>query len=158
MSLSAKQEERKKRLQQLKKVASQNDGKRHREDDQVINFKSYKPNSVELVDFQKEMPLIGEEALRANVDTVETRVLEINKQVTEENSKLVGQELDLENLAPRKPNWDLKRDLEKKMKRLDKLTAIAMAEIIRERLIASHDLDLEAADQDIRANINNDDD
>jgi coiled-coil domain-containing protein 12 len=154
MSLSAKQEERKKRLQQLKKVAVQNDGKRHREDDQVINFKSYKPTSVELVDFQKDMPLIGEEALRANVDTVETRVLEINKQVVEENSK-AGQELDLENLAPRKPNWDLKRDLEKKMKRLDKLTAIAMSEIIRERLIASHELDLEAADQDIQANINN---
>lgn len=38
------------------------------------------------------------------------------------------------NLQPKKPNWDLKRDVEKKMEKLDKRTQRAIYEIIRQRL------------------------
>ena len=37
---------------------------------------------------------------------------------------------DLNNLAPRKVDWDLKRDLTKKLQKLEKLTKKAIAEII----------------------------
>ncbi|XP_074139208.1 coiled-coil domain-containing protein 12 isoform X2 [Sminthopsis crassicaudata] len=44
------------------------------------------------------------------------------------------EEVDLANLAPRKPDWDLKRDVAKKLEKLEKRTQRAIAELIRERL------------------------
>ena len=35
---------------------------------------------------------------------------------------------------PRKPNWDLKRDVERKLARLQKTTARAVAELVRDRV------------------------
>jgi coiled-coil domain-containing protein 12 len=42
---------------------------------------------------------------------------------------------DLVNLAPRKPDWDLKRDVAKKLAKLEKRTQRAIAVLIRERLM-----------------------
>ncbi len=47
----------------------------------------------------------------------------------------VTEDVDLLSLAPRKPDWDLKRDVEKKLKRLEKRTTRAIAELTRERLL-----------------------
>ncbi|CAF0809647.1 unnamed protein product [Didymodactylos carnosus] len=44
-------------------------------------------------------------------------------------------DVDLTTLAPRKPDWDLKRDVEKKLKRLEKRTTRAIAELTRQRLL-----------------------
>ena len=44
------------------------------------------------------------------------------------------EELDFMNLAPRKPDWDLKRDIAPKLAKLERRTARAIGEIIRERL------------------------
>ena len=41
---------------------------------------------------------------------------------------------DFTNLAPRKPDWDLKRDVAPKLARLERRTQRAIAELIRERL------------------------
>lgn len=38
------------------------------------------------------------------------------------------------NVAPRKQNWDLKRDVAKKMERLNRLTQKAVVELLREKL------------------------
>ena len=38
---------------------------------------------------------------------------------------------DLEKLAPRKPDWDLKRDVSKKLEKLESRTQRAIAELIR---------------------------
>jgi len=46
----------------------------------------------------------------------------------------VSDEVDLLNLAPRKPDWDLKRDIKVKLDKLERRTQKAIAEIIRERL------------------------
>ncbi|KAK3106524.1 hypothetical protein FSP39_021845, partial [Pinctada imbricata] len=46
---------------------------------------------------------------------------------------------DLINLAPRKPDWDLKRDVAKKLEKLERRTQKAIAELIRERLKASNE-------------------
>ena len=40
----------------------------------------------------------------------------------------------------RKANWDLKRDVEKKLTKLEKRTKRAMAELIREKLRAEKDM------------------
>lgn len=38
------------------------------------------------------------------------------------------------NIAPKKANWDLKRDVEKKLDKLNRRTQRAIVEIIRERM------------------------
>ena len=40
----------------------------------------------------------------------------------------------MENLAPRKPDWDLKRHVAKKLAKLEKRTQRTIAVLIRERL------------------------
>jgi coiled-coil domain-containing protein 12 len=45
-------------------------------------------------------------------------------------------------LAPKKPNWDLKRDVEKKLEKLDRRTQRAIYEIIRQRLEGDKDANL----------------
>ena len=47
------------------------------------------------------------------------------------------EELDIINLAPRMPDWDLKRDIAKKLEKLERRTARAIGEIIRDRLKAN---------------------
>lgn len=42
--------------------------------------------------------------------------------------------MDITNLAPRKPDWDLKRDVAKKLEKLERRTQRAIAELIRDRL------------------------
>ncbi|ODN00068.1 Coiled-coil domain-containing protein 12 [Orchesella cincta] len=54
-------------------------------------------------------------------------------------TKLV-EDVDLTNLAPRKPDWDLKRDVAPKLARLERRTQKAIAELILERLKNSQDL------------------
>ena len=54
----------------------------------------------------------------------------------------VIEDVDLLSLAPRKPDWDLKRDAEKKLKRLEKRTAKAIAELTRERLLTGQERSL----------------
>lgn len=41
---------------------------------------------------------------------------------------------DLTSLAPRKPDWDLKRDVAPKLQKLERRTQKAIAELILERL------------------------
>jgi coiled-coil domain-containing protein 12 len=48
--------------------------------------------------------------------------------------------LDLFKLQPKKPNWDLKRDLEAKMKPLDVATDNAIARLVRERVAAQREM------------------
>ncbi|KAG9254579.1 putative cell cycle control protein cwf18 [Emericellopsis atlantica] len=45
--------------------------------------------------------------------------------------------IDLFKLQPKKPNWDLKRDLEKKMEILNVRTDNAIARLVRERIAAA---------------------
>lgn len=47
---------------------------------------------------------------------------------------MVLEDLDISSLAPRKPDWDLKRDVSKKLEKLERRTQKAIAELIWERL------------------------
>lgn len=46
---------------------------------------------------------------------------------------------EIGNLAPRKPDWDLKRNIEKKLEKLERRTQKAIAELIIERLQPNQD-------------------
>lgn len=89
MSLESKQEERKKRLAQLKAAASAGT-KRSNDEEQDkgvgLRFRSYQPDSVELKDFVGEAPAVGPEATEKGLDTVEARVAEIEEKVLEEEN------------------------------------------------------------------------
>ena len=57
---------------------------------------------------------------------------EIRKKAEEEEQDDKG--VDLFKLQPKKPNWDLKRDLEKKLEILNVRTENAIAKMVRERI------------------------
>lgn len=85
-------------------------------------FRSYKPQDEGL----KESVL--PDAKPGDIET------EVKDQLDAAKSKVVIEELDITNLAPRKPDWDLKRDVAKKLERLERRTQKAIAELIRDRL------------------------
>nr|XP_034340499.1 coiled-coil domain-containing protein 12-like [Arvicanthis niloticus] len=58
----------------------------------------------------------------------------VKKQLEAAKPEPVIEEVDLANLAPRKPDWDLKRDVAKKLEKLEKRTQRAIAELIHEWL------------------------
>ncbi|XP_052888225.1 coiled-coil domain-containing protein 12 [Anopheles moucheti] len=93
-------------------------------------FRNYKPETEEL---QELMPMDD------HAGVVEKEVgthLEMMK------TPIVIEEIDIVNLAPRKPDWDLKRDVSKKLEKLERRTQKAIAELIRERLKAGQEQDI----------------
>lgn len=82
-------------------------------------------------------PKLGfEQAPTEDQETLEDRAA----QIAEETARQADQEaredkpIDLFKLQPKKPNWDLKRDLAKKMEILDVRTDNAIARLVRERI------------------------
>ena len=58
----------------------------------------------------------------------------VKDEIAQETQGLVINELDFISLAPRKPDWDLKRDVAPKLDKLERRTQKTIAELIRERL------------------------
>ncbi|KAJ8984852.1 hypothetical protein NQ317_013053 [Molorchus minor] len=85
-------------------------------------FRSYKPTDEALNE------LLLEPATPGDVTS------EVEEQLESAKSKIVIDQLDVTSLAPRKPDWDLKRDVAKKLAKLERQTQRAIAELIRERL------------------------
>ncbi|XP_055269642.1 coiled-coil domain-containing protein 12 isoform X1 [Moschus berezovskii] len=94
------------------------EGEKHRE----LRLRNYVPEDEDLK--QRRVP-------QAKPVAVEEKVKE---QLEAAKPEPVIEEVDLANLAPRKPDWDLKRDVAKKLEKLEKRTQRAIAELIRERL------------------------
>lgn len=61
-------------------------------------------------------------------------ISKISTEVEALKTPIVIDEIDIQNLAPRKPDWDLKRDVKKKLDILERRTQRAIAELIRDRL------------------------
>ena len=81
---------------------------------------------------------------------------QVREELIQEQSALEIQQLDFSNLAPRKPDWDLKRDIAPKLDKLERRTQRAIAELIRERL--NKDLDLANAVSVQQGRFNDEDD
>ncbi|CAH3123732.1 coiled-coil domain-containing protein 12 [Pocillopora verrucosa] len=94
----------------------------------LIKFRNYLPRDETLK--EKKIP--------------NTKPLSVEDEVQEHLEKAkadkVIEEVDLANLAPRKPDWDLKRDVAKKLEKLEKRTQRAIVELIRDRLQQGEDL------------------
>ncbi|XP_024607210.1 coiled-coil domain-containing protein 12 isoform X5 [Neophocaena asiaeorientalis asiaeorientalis] len=99
------------------------EGEKHRE----LRLRNYVPEDEDLK--KRRVP-------QAKPVAVEEKVKE---QLEAAKPEPIIEEVDLANLAPRKPDWDLKRDVAKKLEKLEKRTQRAIAELIRERLKGQED-------------------
>ncbi|XP_043921941.1 coiled-coil domain-containing protein 12 isoform X2 [Protopterus annectens] len=96
-----------------------------------------KHGEIKLRNYAPEDPVLRERQLpKANPASIEDKVKD---QLEAAKPGPVIEEVDLANLAPRKPDWDLKRDVAKKLEKLEKRTQRAIAELIRERLRGQED-------------------
>ncbi|XP_053667796.1 coiled-coil domain-containing protein 12 [Anopheles marshallii] len=93
-------------------------------------FRNYKPETEE---FPELMPMDD------HAGVVEK---EVGTHLQMMKTPIVIEEIDIVNLAPRKPDWDLKRDVSKKLEKLERRTQKAIAELIRERLKAGQEQDI----------------
>ncbi|KAL8854661.1 MAG: hypothetical protein Q9221_000443 [Calogaya cf. arnoldii] len=82
-------------------------------------------------------PKLGFEAAPTdNAETLEDRADRIERETREKEAKEEQEDkpIDLFKLQPRKPNWDLKRDVARKMEVLNRRTDNAIARLVRERI------------------------
>mmetsp|Transcript_31308 Transcript_31308/g.73001 ORF Transcript_31308/g.73001 Transcript_31308/m.73001 type:complete len:172 (-) Transcript_31308:19-534(-) len=87
----------------------------------VIRFRNYQPRSAELQKFC--LPRITSAEIEAAID----KEVEEALQAAEEQDGML-------TVAPRKPNWDLKRDVQRKMSVLEGRTDRAIVQLIRRRM------------------------
>ncbi|KAK7788934.1 hypothetical protein R5R35_012069 [Gryllus longicercus] len=102
------------------------------------------PSIEAKTDGESKLPKPKFRSYRPQDDTLKENVLpdarpgdvesEVKNELESANSRVVIEDLDITNLAPRKPDWDLKRDVAKKLERLERRTQKAIAELIRDRL------------------------
>lgn len=123
-SLGAAALKRKERLAALKAAKAKKDSNSGNSEKQLPKpvFRSYKPADDSLKDLALPEP---------EIDEITDKVKE---ELDNESMGVVMETLDFSNLAPRKPDWDLKRDINPKLAKLEKRTQKAIAELIRERL------------------------
>ncbi|ALC46529.1 CG15525 [Drosophila busckii] len=115
---------RKERLQKLREQAQAKNtvNGEHAEKLTKPVFRSYTPLNENTAGEVRPQEPTG------NIETAVQSQLDLLQQ------PMVIDEIDITNLAPRKPDWDLKRDVSKKLERLERRTQKAIAELIRERL------------------------
>ncbi|KAE8445308.1 hypothetical protein EG329_013546 [Mollisiaceae sp. DMI_Dod_QoI] len=144
-TLGAAADERKARLAKLKSLKRKQPG-----DDNVAPESTRSPSppaepdvaklhlSGRNYDSEAKGPKLGFEA--SPTQTVEKTLEQQARDVEEEIKKKASEEehddkgVDLFKLQPKKPNWDLKRDLDKKLEILNIRTENAIAKMVRERI------------------------
>lgn len=96
-------------------------------------------------------PKLGFEAppILPDQETLETRAASLAKETKAaeekaEKEQAEGKGIDLFDLQPRKPNWDLKRDLARKMEILNQRTDNAIARMVRERIEGQRKKEIES--------------
>lgn len=146
LNLTAAADDRKARLAQLKNL------KRKQPADEIVPPESARspsppaePDVAKLhlsgrnYDPETRGPKLGFEAPpieNLEKPTLEEQADEIEAEVRKaaEEEERGDKAIDLFKLQPKKPNWDLKRDLEKKLEVLNTRTDNAIARLVRERI------------------------
>ncbi|KAJ7905775.1 cwf18 pre-mRNA splicing factor-domain-containing protein [Mycena olivaceomarginata] len=128
MSLATASEARKERLLALKrkKDGVEDDGPA----EPVIKSRNFDPESRTL----KKRAIISDDVEME--DTVERDVAGLAEKIITEDEERRAQELDVFNIAPKRPNWDLKREMDKKLAKLQRRTQESIHTLIRQRLAA----------------------
>ncbi|KAK0481563.1 mRNA splicing factor [Armillaria novae-zelandiae] len=117
MALAEAAEARKARLLALKR----------RKDGEIIKNRNFDPESRTLKKRIKAGRTVEME------DTVEKNVEGVAEQIIAEGRAEEGAG-DVFNIAPKRPNWDLKRETDKKLAKLERKTQEAIHTLIRQRL------------------------
>lgn len=148
-TLSAATQDRKARLAQLKSLkrkappADERDEATPREVAMQENAGTESPSIAASIlsgrnyDPETRGPKLGfENAPDQGQITLEEQARELAEQTRLQAEKEAQEDkpLDLFKLQPKKPNWDLKRDLEKKLEILNVRTDNAIAKLVRERI------------------------
>ncbi|KAF8458961.1 cwf18 pre-mRNA splicing factor-domain-containing protein [Terfezia claveryi] len=142
-SLGAQADERKKRLAQLKglkrKQVTEAEDSVRKPDTTTVDETAERgiKLSGRNFDVEERVPKMGfTHAPNEGQETIETRADEIVEAAKAQQAEEEAAEkpIDLFNLQPKKPNWDLKRDVEKKLERLKPRTKDAIAKLVRERI------------------------
>ncbi|KAF7997563.1 hypothetical protein HCN44_006134 [Aphidius gifuensis] len=128
-SLEEEALKRKERLAALKQKTQESNQNNQQQNDTLPKpkFRSYKPQDESL----KENIL--DEAKPGDI------ISEVQEQLDASKTKFTVEELEIGNLAPRKPDWDLKRNVAKKLEKLERRTQKSIAELIRKRLEPNQD-------------------
>ncbi|KAI0407650.1 cwf18 pre-mRNA splicing factor-domain-containing protein [Xylaria palmicola] len=145
-TLSAASDDRKSRLAKLKHL------KRKQPADEIVAPEAERsaspPAEIDIAtrhlsgrnyDAETRGPKLGFEAppmLSMEGPTLEEQAALVEQEVREKAAQDAkdDQGVDLFNLQPKKPNWDLKRDLDKKLEVLNVRTDNAIAKLVRERI------------------------
>eukprot|EP00927_Polykrikos_kofoidii_P063478 TRINITY_DN58306_c0_g1_i1.p2 TRINITY_DN58306_c0_g1~~TRINITY_DN58306_c0_g1_i1.p2 ORF type:complete len:182 (-),score=53.49 TRINITY_DN58306_c0_g1_i1:49-594(-) len=90
-------------------------------EERTITFRNYTPRTTELKDHC--LPRITSAEIEADIDDE----IEALLAAAEDQDAVLA-------VAPRKPNWDLKRDVERKMQTLQARTDRAVVQLIRRRI------------------------
>lgn len=96
-------------------------------------------------------PRLGfESAPNAEQETLEDRAAAIASETREKEERERKEEkpIDLFTLQPKKPNWDLKRDVARKMEVLNARTENAIARLVRERIEGQKTKEVETSNGD----------
>jgi len=128
MSLAEASEARKARLTALRKRKAGEAVDEEGNTEPLIKNRNFDPDSRTLRKHANDDVVMQ--------DTVEVQVKGLAEQILAEDEKLRAQELDVFNIAPKRPNWDLKREMEKKLAKLERRTQEAIHTLIRQRLAA----------------------
>ncbi|TKA23450.1 hypothetical protein B0A50_07477 [Salinomyces thailandicus] len=149
-ALGAAAQDRKARLAQLKSLKRKHADTTKEPDEDAPALKSPKNDAVSAdregtnvylsgrnYDTETKGPRLGfEDAPSEGKETLERKAAELaaatRKQADEEEK--ADKPLDLFKLQPKKPNWDLKRDLDRKLEVLNVTTDNAIARMVRERI------------------------
>ncbi|KAG0090651.1 hypothetical protein BGZ93_009218 [Podila epicladia] len=115
---------RKERLEQLKKRKLESTANGDKE--VSLSFRNYAPLNEELKADDSKI------ATHKDIgDTVEKKMEGVVEKVIQEEEQNRAKDVDIFTLASKKPNWDLKRDVEPKLLKLEKKTRAAIIELIR---------------------------
>jgi len=130
-SLEEESLKRKQRLKALKRglITTNNDDKGNKANEE-------KSSSFPLPLFRNYQP--KDDSLKSQV-LPRPELIEIENEISDRLEKgkpelLIEKEIDLTTLAPQKVDWDLKRDVEKRLRLLEKRTQRAIVDLIRDRL------------------------
>lgn len=98
------------------------DSELNAEESMKLRFRNYRPKDTD--DVMKVSKLV-DKAVPSNIDDAIAEILELAKRNSSD---------PILNIAPKKPNWDLKRDVAEKMAQLQKSTKRALNAMIVEKI------------------------
>merc|ERR1711908_127624 len=136
MDIGGLQDAAKARREKLMAMRAKRKGDEEKTEEPALKLRNYRP---------LDENLHRDEIDKADVIPVDGEVEGLEEEARAQAPGAETNELDLVALAPKRPDWDLKRAIEPQLDKLKRKTERAIAELIRERLKATNDLAAQVA-------------